>query len=92
MIKIFTSAAISSIFIVAVIDVGGADDADWNGDTRVRDYTSFLFLFKRNKRTGGAMTILATFSYGFIAFGPTVVLFAVTVARNAYQVILLMTG
>lgn len=38
------------------------------------------------------MTVLAVFSYGFIAFGPTVVLFAVTVARNAYQVILLMTG
>ena len=38
------------------------------------------------------MTILAIFSYGFIAYGPTVVLFAVTVARHAYQVILLMTG
>ena len=38
------------------------------------------------------MTILSVFAYGFIAYGPTVVLFAVTVARHAYQVILLMTG
>jgi anterior pharynx defective protein 1 len=38
------------------------------------------------------MTVLSVFAYGFIAYGPTVVLFAVTVARHAYQVILLMTG
>ena len=38
------------------------------------------------------MTVLAVFAYGFIAYGPTVVLFAVTVSRHAYQVILLMTG
>lgn len=38
------------------------------------------------------MTVLATFSYAFIAYGPTVVLFVITVASNAYQVILLMTG
>ena len=38
------------------------------------------------------MTVLAVFAYGFIAYGPTVVLFSVTVACHAYQVILLMTG
>lgn len=38
------------------------------------------------------MTVLAVFSYGFIAYGPAVVLFIVTVARHAYEVILLMSG
>ena len=38
------------------------------------------------------MSLLATFGYAFIAYGPLVVLFVLTVARNAYQVILLMTG
>ena len=38
------------------------------------------------------MTVLAVFAYGFIAFGPVGALFAVNVARNPHEVIIMMVG
>lgn len=38
------------------------------------------------------MTVLATFSYGLIAFGPMIVLFFVTVSRKPYEVIIMMSA
>ena len=38
------------------------------------------------------MTVLAIFSYGFIAFGPVATLFIVTVARHPHEVIVMMAG
>ncbi len=37
------------------------------------------------------MTVLATFGYGFIAFGPIAALFLVTVARQAHEIIIVMS-
>ena len=38
------------------------------------------------------MTVLATFSYGLIAFGPVGALFCTTVARYPHEVIIMMAG
>ena len=40
----------------------------------------------------GTMTVLATFSYGLIAFGPVGALFCTTVARHPHEVIIMMAG
>ena len=40
----------------------------------------------------GTMTVLATFSYGLIAFGPVGALFCATVARHPHEVIIMMAG
>ena len=37
------------------------------------------------------MTVLATFAYGFIAFGPIAALFIVTVVRQAHEIIIVMS-
>ena len=44
------------------------------------------------KRQTGTMTVLATFSYGLIAFGPVGALFCTTVARHPHEVIIMMAG
>lgn len=38
------------------------------------------------------MTVLSVFSYGFVAFGPMIVLFCVTVARKPHEVIIMMSA
>ena len=37
------------------------------------------------------MTVLAIFGYGLVAFGPVGTLFVVTVARQAHEVIIVMS-
>ena len=61
--------------------------------------TSFTFqlfevhwvILKQQNKTR-IMTVLAVFSYGLIAFGPTVALFLATVIKNAHEVIILMSS
>ena len=43
-------------------------------------------------RLARKMSILSTFSYGLIAFGPMIVLFCVTVARHSHEVIVMMSA
>ena len=38
------------------------------------------------------MTVLAGFAYTFVAFGVSVALFAATVARQPYEVIIMIVG
>ena len=38
------------------------------------------------------MTVLAAFAYTMIAYGPVVAMFAVTVARQPHEVIIMILG
>ena len=47
---------------------------------------------ENGRETESEMTVLATFGYGLIAFGPVAALFCTTVARHPHEVIIVMAG
>jgi len=53
---------------------------------------NFKHTEKRTGNTESEMTVLATFGYGLIAFGPVAALFCATVARHPHEVIIMMAG